>query len=191
MEGEVHRKLHDAGKGEEEIDCFFSDLQIAQAYLPLRETIKYYFAGEYALVRRALLELAQRVHLTPDEIFYLYPEELPECLAQLDPVRAKIKHRQEEMRLTRILAQEKRMPSVIFSSDLGAIGRRTSVSTSSQLRGLPVSPGEASGIVRILDAETIDLPLMMQDRFTKSLQNFTFICIYFTHRTSTAYLNVL
>jgi pyruvate,water dikinase len=162
LEKEVRQKLLEAGKGENDIDGFFSDLQIAQAYLPLRETLKYYFAGEYALVRKVLLELEQRLELVPDDIFYLYPEELPECLAHLELVSAKIKRRKEERRLARILAQEKRMPSVIFNSNLGALGKRNSIITSHQIQGIPVSPGETSGIVRILDAETIDLPAMMQ-----------------------------
>jgi pyruvate,water dikinase len=162
LENEVRQKLLEAGKSENDIDSFFSDLQIAQAYLPLRETIKYYFAGEYALIRKVLLELEQRLGLASGDFFYLYPEELPECLAPLKPLSAKIKRRQEERRLARILAQEKRMPSVIFSSNLGAIGKRTSIITSQQIKGIPVSPGETSGVVRILDAETIDLPAMMQ-----------------------------
>ena len=163
LEKQVRTRLQEAGKEEQEIDCFFSELQIAQSYLPLRETIKYYFAAEYALVRRVLLELAQRIGLAPDDIFYLYPEELPECLEPLDPVCARIRQRQEERRLARILAREKRMPSVIFSSEPGAIGTRAIFSAARQISGIPVSPGEATGVVRILDAETIDLPALMQE----------------------------
>ncbi len=162
-EAQVRRRLQETGARREEIDAFFAELNLAQAFLPLRETIKSYYAAEYALVRAALLQLARRTGLVPEEIFYLYPEELPECLGPPQPLRAKVTRRREERRLAEALAREKRMPPVIFGGRLEAIGAFPEITVSRRYKGTSVAPGHAIGVVRIVEAERIDVSRLMNE----------------------------
>lgn len=156
-EAELRQRLRDDGVRPEDIDAFFGELRLAQAFLPLRETIKSYYLAEYALIRAVLLQLARVTGLDPEDIFYLYPEELAECLAPLEAVRTKIARRREERRLAEVLAKQKRMPAVIFGSDLDAIGAFPAIATHRLCKGTSVAPGKATGVVRIVEADKIDV----------------------------------
>ena len=169
LERELRRRLRDRGESGAEIDAFFAELRLAQAFLPLRETVKYYYAGEYALIRSALIALARRVGLAGEDIFYLYPEELPTCLYAIAGVRGKIARRREERRIAKMLARAKRMASVIFASDLETLGAEPSIAGAQVLEGISVAPGEAIGTVRILEAETIDLAGTMRELTGKEI----------------------
>lgn len=163
MEAVVRQRLEGAGVASEAIDAFFAELRLAQAFLPLRETIKSYYAAEYALVRATLLQLARRTGLTPDDIFYVYPEELPECLAPAEALRAKVTRRREDRRLAKILAGQKRMPAVIFASRLDAIGAFPEITVSERYKGMSVAPGRAVGVVRIVEADRIDVSRLLNE----------------------------
>lgn len=157
VETELRERLQHSGKAASEVDPLFADLHIAQNFLPLRETIKYFYAAEYARIRSALLHLARRVGLESGDNFYLYPEELPECLGPRVAVMEKVRRRRSERRLATILAREKRVPPVIFASRLDAIGIRPPLENSRVVTGIPVAPGSAVGVVRIVDFDAVDI----------------------------------
>lgn len=51
-------------------------MKSAQIYMALRETVKYHFTREYALIRDALVVLNDRLGFEKDDIFFVYPREL-------------------------------------------------------------------------------------------------------------------
>ncbi|MFH1044681.1 MAG: PEP/pyruvate-binding domain-containing protein [Pseudomonadota bacterium] len=157
VETKLRQRLQHSGKAASEVDALFADLQIAQSFLPLRETIKYFYAAEYARIRPALLHLARRAGLEAGDIFYLYPEELPECLGPQAAVVEKVWLRRNERSLATMLAREKRLPPVIFASRLDAIGKRPVLENSRVLVGSAVAPGIAVGVVRIVDFDSADI----------------------------------
>ncbi|MBI3988335.1 MAG: hypothetical protein HY347_01825 [candidate division NC10 bacterium] len=156
-EEEVRARLEKEGINPFAIQELFRDLTYAQRYLPLRETIKYYLTAEYALIRRALLALAEKLGLPQDDIFYLSPRELPELFSSFETVKGSIQQRKEERRFALHLSTHKRMPHVIFESALEEIGQKPIVETLQQFQGSPVSSGEAVGTVKIIDPEELDL----------------------------------
>jgi pyruvate,water dikinase len=163
LERQVRRRLQAAGRTAEQIDGFFAELRLAQAFLPLRETIKSTYTAEYALIRSALLHLARRVGLGPEEIFYLYPDELQECLGPAGALRDRIRRRHEERRMAQILAREKRMPPLILGRDLEAIGEQPNLAVAREMEATRVAPGQAIGVARILQTEKIDLARVMKE----------------------------
>jgi pyruvate,water dikinase len=122
-------------------------------YLSLRETGKHYFMRGYALIRRALVELDKRYRLQGG-IFYLTPEELPELTAGRDMSKVIA-----ERRRRRAIALSLELPPVIFSDDLGAIGRPQTVEGADHLQGVPLSAGVAEAPALVLhEPRTDDLP---------------------------------
>jgi phosphohistidine swiveling domain-containing protein len=162
-EAELRQRLRADGARPEDLDAFFAELRLAQAFLPLRETIKSYYLAEYALIRAALLQLARVTGLGSENIFYLYPEELAECLGPLEALRTKIARRREERRLAEVLAKQKRMPAVIFGSSLDLIGAFPEIAACRLCKGTSVAPGKAIGVVRIVEAEKIDVSRFMNE----------------------------
>lgn len=156
LESELKKRLCRAGKATAAHE-FFEELRLAQRFLPLRETLKYYYAAEYARIRRALLHLARRTAMEPGEIFHLYPEELAECLGPRTIVMEKVKHRQQDRRMAAVLAREKRLPPVIFARRLGEIGRAPELKNSQILAGRAVAPGIAVGAVRIVNPDAANV----------------------------------
>ncbi|MDE2485064.1 MAG: hypothetical protein KGL32_07440 [candidate division NC10 bacterium] len=155
-EAEVCRRMVQLGASRLDIQTLFAELEYAQRYLPLRETIKYYLAAEYAFIRRALMVLSQQLMLQPDEIFYLFPGELPELLGDLKSARDKMRIRREERQIALLFATRKWMPRVIFESSLEEIGRPPRLDASQEFQAVPVSSGEAVGRVRIIDPDRLD-----------------------------------
>jgi pyruvate,water dikinase len=155
-EAEVCRRMVQLGASPLDIQVLFAEIEYAQRYLPLRETIKYYLAAEYALIRQALMALSRQLALQPDEIFYLFPAELPELLNDLTPVREKIRVRREERELALLFSKRKWMPRVIFESSLEEIGKPPRLDSSREFQAVPVSSGEAVGRVRIIDPDRLD-----------------------------------
>lgn len=145
----------------------WSDLRLARRFLPLRETIKYHYAGEYALIRKALLQLAQRLPLHAEQIFYLQPDELPLCLKELPQLRKLIEQRQQQHQLAQEIARQQPLPAVLFGDrlDLTSRGSRTPTiqdpyprsPADSQHSGQPMAPGFIYGKVRLIDAQQCDL----------------------------------
>ena len=133
----------------------FDELRLAQRFLPLRETLKYHYAVEYASIRAALLELAPRVGLELDDMFYLVPGELARCVAAAPgALRGTVERRRQRRRWALQLAHEHRMPPVVIASRLDQLGqRRVAPGASPSLAGRAVAPGVAVGVVRIVDAD--------------------------------------
>jgi pyruvate,water dikinase len=115
------------------------------------------------LVRATLLQLARGIGLPPEDIFYLYPEELAECLGPRDALRDKVARRREERRLAQALAKQKRMPPVIFGNGLDTVGEFPEIAVSQRYQGDSVAPGKAIGVVRIVEAERIDVSRLMNE----------------------------
>lgn len=126
------------------------ELHHLHTYLGLRETAKHYFMKGYALIRRVLVELDKRHHLQGN-IFYLTPQELPQLVAGED-VSALIANR----RRRRALALSLEVPSVLFSDDLEAIGRPTTVADADTLQGVPLSAGVAEAEALVLHEPTTE-----------------------------------
>lgn len=152
-ESHIKGRLGQAGIDEDLLQELFEELSLAQRYLALRETIKYYFAAEYALIGRALTVLAERLNLYQSDIFNLYPAEIPELLKDRDVAKQRIEQRKEDRRLALALAKRKAMPKVIFESALEEIGRPPKFEPSREFQGIPVSSGDAVGTVRIVDPD--------------------------------------
>lgn len=161
-EEKIRRQLKGARVEPPVLQELFEELEYVQTYLPLRETIKYYIAAEYALIRKALLILAERLDLHHEEIFYLYPTEIPTLLRDLEQVREKAERRKEERHLALLLSQQQRMPKVIFEGSLEAIGAPPKIEASQEFTGIPVSSGEAMGMTRTVDSEAPDLLKAME-----------------------------
>ena len=123
---------------------FDKELESAVAYLPYRETGKHYLMMGYELLRQVALEIGERTGLH-DDVFWLQVDELKEALEDKD-LRAVVAERKAQRRL--LLAID--CPDVVFSSDLEAIGRPQTVESMSEYRGLPVSPGVATGAARVV-----------------------------------------
>ncbi len=155
-EAEVRSRMVQLSASGLDIQTLFAELEYAQRYLPLRETIKYYLIAEYAFIRQALMVLSQKLKLEPEEIFYLFPAELPELLSDLKPARQTIQVRREEREIALLFAKRKWMPRVIFESSFEEIGRPPMLDASQEFQAVPVSSGEAVGMVRIIDPDTLD-----------------------------------
>ena len=116
-----------------------------QTHLGLRETAKHHFMRGYALIRRALVELARRFKLNGG-IFFLTPDELPELIGGRD-LTATI----DERKKYRSIALNLDAPPVIFSDDLEAIGRpQPGAAGAKQLQGIALSAGAAEGPALVL-----------------------------------------
>ncbi len=149
-ERDVRRNLEGQGAGKAEIRAFFADLRLAQLFLPLRETIKHYYTGEYRVLRETLLEINRRLGWKDGDIFYLAPSEISGCFQAGEDLVALVRQRRRHRKISALLAGQRRLPPVIFASDAGAIGLRSTLQ-STRLEGAPVAPGSAAGRVRVLD----------------------------------------
>lgn len=160
-------------------DAFFADLTAAQTFLPLRETIKYYLAAEYARLRPQVRALGRALGLAEGDVFHLSPEELmtlPDAgLAE------RCAARRRSRTLARELARRRPLPAVIFASRFELTGPdapRPHDATGNAARdgawpaaaapvpatsgpvftATPIAPGVAEGCVRIirLDEDELD-----------------------------------
>ena len=109
VEQEVRDKI-----GTEKQVGFNQILTAAQAYMALRETVKYYFVAEYSLVRTALLQLGDKLDLEPNTIFSVYPREIPQLATNPTSFRVAINERQQAF----INYSELEMPAVIREADI-------------------------------------------------------------------------
>lgn len=111
IEKEILEKAGDK-KGE------FEDIMSgAQIYMALRETVKYYFLKEYALLRDGLIELGKKTGLDEGDIFYLYPTEIGRLAKGKDALLHLIKERKRVYEHQ----QQLNMPPVIRRSDIDGI----------------------------------------------------------------------
>jgi pyruvate,water dikinase len=153
----------EGGKNVCSIDRFFRDLNYAQKYLSLRETVKFHYTGVYDLIRQALLQLSQRVGLDGKDIFYLYPNELGQLLKNRNPTEAKIKERQKERQLALQLFQEKRVQPVIFEDRLHDLGEKSECFEQNRIKGTPISAGKVEGKIRHIDPNVGDLGKLISE----------------------------
>jgi pyruvate,water dikinase len=112
--------------------------------LALRETAKHYLMMGYAQIRRVLCELDRRYGLNGG-VFFLTPEELPR-LVQGEELSILINAR----RRRRELALSLELPSVLFSDDLDAIGRKVDTAAAQTMQGVALSAGTAEGVALVL-----------------------------------------
>ena len=150
-ERNVRRRLEAQGASKADLRAFFADLRLAQAFLPLRETIKHYYTGEYRVLRETLLEINRRLGWKDGDIFYLDPSEISGCFQVREELAALVSQRRRQRKISALLAGQRRLPPVVFASDMRTIGERPATLKSRSLKGTPVSPGTASGRVRLLD----------------------------------------
>lgn len=92
-------------------------LGASQKYMALRETVKYHFVAEYALVRNTLVQLSEKINIAPEDIFSLYPREIPQFIRNTSDFRPIIQERQQAF--TNYIHLE--MPSVIQESDIAQL----------------------------------------------------------------------
>ncbi len=120
------------------------ELAFTQRYMPFRETSKFYLMLGYELIRKALLELDGRYQLDGG-IFYLTPDELDRLITGED-LRPVIAGRKEKRaHLLRI-----ELPDVLYSDALNRIGEPPSIEAKTELKGLGVSVGVATGEACVL-----------------------------------------
>jgi len=153
-EEELRERLERAQVSEMDVQQLHVDLRLAQAFLPLRETVKYYYAAEYAVIRSLLLRLNDALGWQPEDVFYLLPEEIPRCVSEGAALQEQIAMRRREHRLAVRLARQHGQPSVLFGSRLNEIGRRRELAASRQLVGTPVASGNVVGVIRLYDCSS-------------------------------------
>ena len=145
-ERDLRRRLAAAGASAAALRAFFGDLRLAQTFLPLRETIKHYYTGEYRALRQILLEINRRLGWEDDDVFYLDPSELPSCFHSPETLVPLVRQRRRLRKIATLLAGKRRIPAVIFASDVRAIGARPARDQSRHLKGMPRGARKSDGI---------------------------------------------
>lgn len=102
----------------EEQQAFIQIVEYAQTYMALRETVKYHFTREYALIRSALTELEKRSGLPEGVIFHIFPQEIHTFAKDPQSMMGKITMRQKMY----VLNQKLDLPVVLREEDIDAIG---------------------------------------------------------------------
>jgi len=151
IQTDLRRQLAIAGVGAVEARALFSDLRLAQTFLALRETIKYYYTGQYRALRGILLEINRRLGWEDGDVFHLEPAEIGCCFRSREALIPLVFRRRRERKIAALLAGQRRVPPVVFASDMRAIGASTEGPQTKHLTGMPVAPGSAAGRVRVLD----------------------------------------
>ncbi len=136
---------------------FSQVMEAAQVYMSLRETVKYQFVKEYAILRDILVKLAEKLSLPTDDIFSLYPEEILKLVENQSDFPALIKERQERFSKYPLL----NLPSVIRELDIDSIGEEEvdNETANLELLGKFLAGGRALAeaiIVNIEDFETVE-----------------------------------
>ena len=149
-EADVRQRLEDAGIARGEVSAFFADLRLAQTFLPLRETIKHYYTGDYRGLRGILLEINRRLGWEDGDIFYLDPSEISGCFENAEVLAQRTCKRRRQRKIAARLAALRRLPAAIFASDLAGIGRRPKTAGPQSLDGAPIAPGATAGTVRLV-----------------------------------------
>ena len=145
-------------------------IHAAQTYMSLRETVKYHFVREYALMHDALEALNSRLGLGEGDVYSVYPREL-------------IKLRNNPGRMKHLLDSRKRafdnynlleMPPVIREGDIDSLALSSEHQEEfTELRGKFLALGEAvTGIVINIDefTEKEDLEQALQRVIGRDLQ---------------------
>lgn len=131
-------------------------MQAAQTYMALRETVKYQFVKEYALLRDRLVEIAKRSGINEHDIFSLKPREIAEFISSPENFRAVIAERQERFDKYSLLD----LPPVIRESDIDCLGEiDESLNDNLELFGKLLAQGQVLAqaiIVNIEDFATVE-----------------------------------
>ncbi|MBB4200078.1 hypothetical protein CCR94_04560 [Rhodoblastus sphagnicola] len=146
----VRRQLAARGASEDEIRALFADLRLAQAFLPLRETNKHCYTGEYRALRDILLEINRRLGWADGDIFYLEPGELDDGFETPEAFAPLVRARRRERKIAALLAAQRRVPAVVSAEALHRLGARAKTAAGG-LKGAPVAPGAVVGRVMLLD----------------------------------------
>ena len=124
-----------------------------RTYLGLREAGKHHLMRGYALMRRVLLALDQKIGGKGD-IFFLTPAELP-LIAKGESLTDRVSQRRKQ----RAAALSLEAPSVLFSDDLDAIGRPAPLPEGDHLQGVALSTGIAEAPALVLSEPTSDVSM--------------------------------
>lgn len=121
----------------------------SQTYMALRETIKYQFTQEYALLGDCLEVLGERLGLEKGDIYYVFPREIPKLAENPRSMQHLIDSRKRSFEHY----PDFDMPSVVRESDIDALALLSDEDDDfTQLSGKFLSDGEAvSGTVVNLD----------------------------------------
>jgi len=92
-------------------------IQSTQTYMALRETVKYLFTQEYSLLRDALQVLGTRLGLKDDDIYFVYPRELPVLVEDPQSLTHLIQSRKQSFANYRQLD----LPQVVRESDIKSL----------------------------------------------------------------------
>jgi len=124
-----------------------ADVQAAQTLLPYRQKARHHWMRGYALIREAVLEMAQRRGLG-EAIFFLHLEEIRQFPAAAGDWHDVIEDRRQQW----LWQQRLTLPDVIDSARLDAIGSRDVAAPSAEVRleATVLSPGTARGPVWVL-----------------------------------------
>lgn len=87
-------------------------MRSAQIYMALRETVKYHFTREYALIRDALVVLNNRLGFEKDDIFFVCPRELyrtaddPQSMSYIISERKRSFNNYPKLNLPKVIREE-------------------------------------------------------------------------------------
>ena len=136
----------------EQAKLLVPDVERLHLYIGLREMGKHDLMRGYALIRRALVELDRR-HRLDGGVFFLTVPEIPDLLRGED-----LTGRIAQRRRRRSAALSLEVPSVLFSTDLGAIGRAAPLDGATLLEGIPLSAGVAEAPALVLESPNGAVP---------------------------------
>ena len=131
------------------------DIKAAQTYMALRETIKYQFVREYSLIRDALEVLGNKLDLSPNDVYFVYPRELNDLVSFSEHARHLISSRRQAYSNYSCLD----LPTVVREKDIDNLGLVEDVKlTASKFNGKFLADGAPlEGVVVNVD-EFVDDP---------------------------------
>ncbi len=152
-----------SGQGRKELERV---IQSTQTYMALRETVKYLFTQEYSLLRDALQVLGTRLGLEDDDIYFVYPRELPVLVEDPQSLTHLIRSRKQSFANYR----QCNLPHVVRESDIDSLS--LSVESSGdfvEIKGKFLAEGQqVEGVVVNLDQFTdLDQASKVIDEYRK------------------------
>lgn len=144
------------------------DIDMVQKYMSLRETVKYAFAYEYSIIRDILIEIAKKIEVEPETMFYLLPSEITEFTGNPQKYHHIINSRQQTNRNF----QEISLPSVIREKDIAGLSlEKEKIENFTELKGKFLSDGPTiTGVIVNLDALTAEDAQMIIQEIKKTNQ---------------------
>lgn len=130
-------------------------IQSSQTYMALRETVKYFITKEYLLLRDTLELLGNRFGLESGDIYFLYPRELPNLVANPQSMLHLIESRKQSFKNY----EELDLPHVIRESDIEKLcSKAENISDFTEATGkfLAEGPQVEGTIVNLDEFESLD-----------------------------------